>query len=146
MKSVLLILALGLLAADEKGGDADRPTKAVEGTWQLTSIEANGQKTGGDSAPDVQMVIKGDTYKQIEMGTETEQGRFKLDASASPRTIDLDIRTGDDKGKKQLGIYKVQGDTLTLCLAPAGGTDRPKAFDAPQGSNFGLIVFKRKKG
>jgi uncharacterized protein (TIGR03067 family) len=146
MKSFVLILVLVLLAPVGKGGDADKPSKALEGTWKASSLESDGQKVAGDDVPDLGLVIKGDGYKELQNGNETEEGKIKLDPSKSPKALDFDIQTGNDQGKKQLGIYKVDGDTLTLCLARPGGDERPKEFAAPQGSSFTVIVFKRKKG
>jgi hypothetical protein len=43
-----------------------------------------------------------------------------------------------------LGRYRVDGDVLTLCLAP-DGRDRPPGLAAPAGSKALLVTLKRAK-
>ena len=42
-----------------------------------------------------------------------------------------------------LGIYKIEGDKLILCLSMGG--ERPKEFASPAGSKFMLVTCKRAK-
>ena len=53
------------------------------------------------------MTFKFDGKKYIQKVRDlSEEGNYSIDPSQSPKTIDLDIKTGNDKGKKQVGIYK----------------------------------------
>ena len=42
---------------------------------------------------------------------------MKLDAAKKPKTVDVTITKGRDKGKKQYGLYQVDADTLKFCFA-----------------------------
>ena len=57
-----------------------------------------------------------------------------LDPKADPRTIDLVIKEGDGDsvGKTSKGVYKVEGDTLTLCVTRPGGETRPAELKAAE--------------
>ncbi len=45
----------------------------------------------------------------------------------------------------QLGIYKFDGEVVTVCLAEAGSKTRPTDFTAEEGSKRLLIVMKKVK-
>ena len=64
---------------------------------------------------------------------------------SDPRVIDLEFKVGPIRGTLE-GIYKVEGDTLTLCLYSTPDVkQRPAEFSAKEGSNHFLFVFKREK-
>ncbi|HEX4608681.1 MAG TPA: TIGR03067 domain-containing protein [Urbifossiella sp.] len=128
------------LTADEK---TDSP---FQGTWDVVKLEQTGEKLDDfikDSRPT--MVFAGDKYT-FTAGDDVEKGTFKLNPKAKTPTIDYDITEGTHKGKRQLGIYKLDGDTLTLCLAEEGAKARPTKFgtaeDAPE---YVMFTLKRRK-
>src|SRR5262245_43405825 len=53
---------------------------------------------------------------------------YKLDAKASPATIDLEIKDGPVKEGKAQGIIAIEGDELKFCYVPAEGK-RPTKFE-----------------
>ena len=65
-----------------------------------------------------------------------------MDPSKAPKTIDLAMDQGPEKGNTALGIYSVDGDTWTLCLGFAGAV-RPERFETTAGSNHALEVLQR---
>jgi uncharacterized protein (TIGR03067 family) len=62
-----------------------------------------------------------------------------LDPTQNPKAVDILITAGPLKGKTRLGIYQIDGDTETVCLAQPG-RNRPTSFDSRQGA---IHVWKR---
>ena len=48
------------------------------------------------------------------------KAKFTIDPTKKPKTIDYAMTEGFTKGKTQLGIYELDGDTFRSCFAPAG--------------------------
>jgi uncharacterized protein (TIGR03067 family) len=65
---------------------------------------------------------------------------FKIDASTSPKSIDVTSNYGEDKGKTARGIYELEGTTLSICACYKG--DRPKKIVSDSG--IMLMVLKRQ--
>ena len=86
------------------------------------------------------------SYIQLINEMSVEEGTYKLDPDKSPKTIDNLHGSGAHKGKKQYGIYKLEGDTWTVCMTQPGAakTDRPKDFTTKNTSNV-VFVFERVK-
>jgi len=92
------------------------------------------------------MTFKFDGEKYVQtVGPLSEEGNYTLDPSKTPKTIDLDIKTGMDQGKKQLGIYKIEDGKLTVIVAAAGSKDRPKSFQPAEGDDVLEFVLERAK-
>src|SRR5262245_56755224 len=94
--------------------------KKLEGEWKIESWIQFGNPVGADWT----WTIKEDKYT-LDQGTNLEEGTLKLDSKKDPPVMDLEITGGNCKGKDQPGIYKLEGDKLTLCFAWPGETDRP---------------------
>jgi len=66
------------------------------------------------------------------------KGFLKLNKNCRLKKIDLeDLKTAEPKstGKTALGIYEVDGETLTILVSKPGGHQRPQSFDEP-GKSF----------
>src|SRR5262249_43022624 len=71
-----------------------------------------------------------------------ENGTCRLDPAAKP--AEIDAKFGEHDYSKWKGIYKLDKDTLTICVADPGA-DRPKEFTAGKEVKAMLLTFKRDK-
>jgi uncharacterized protein (TIGR03067 family) len=131
-----------LVAATALAADADKSKKELEkfqGTWVCQKFIND-----GDSAPAEAVAQLTFTFKDDKVTTNTDPddpATITLRPEKAPAEIDF-----TDKDKKvDLGIYEIKGDELTMCMAPSQTkTERPTKFDAPKGSKYMLVVFKKQ--
>ncbi|HEV3163008.1 MAG TPA: DUF5004 domain-containing protein [Isosphaeraceae bacterium] len=141
MKAIpMILLALGLFAAgeDPKTDDAKKDQEKLQGTWTMSKLERDGEDLL-QQAGAVEVVFKDDTYKN-----DFVAAKFKLDPSKTPKAIDVTYTEGNAVGQTFKGIYKLDGDTLTICRANDEKADRPTEFTSPAGSGKMLFVLKKK--
>src|SRR5262249_16182350 len=110
----------------------------------MVSGESNGRELPEDFVKTGKRVAKeGETTITFD-GMVLFKAKFTIDPSKKPKTIDYTMTAGVTKGKTQLGIYELKGDTVKFCLA-APGKDRPTDFTAKEGSERTLSAWKRNK-
>jgi uncharacterized protein (TIGR03067 family) len=148
----LLILTSGLLAAAGGPGKESAPMSDLDqlrGTWLTVSLVHDGKAVVDEKAPPkegpaTKLVYDGDKW-MIQVGDKTvATGAFKLDATRTPKEIDVMDESGMKNDKTKLGIYELNGDVYKYCLAPAG-KPRPTEFTSKAGSGHSLGVSKREK-
>jgi len=142
MPHPVLTAALAALAVAAAPADADRA--AVRGTWLLEAATLEG-RDHTDDFRGMKLILDGDRYT-LDFDTNTDKGTFTLDATKSPKRIDVRSAEGPFKGKTLPGIYELKGDTLRLCLDGDGKADkRPTAFEAPGTTRNMLLTYRREK-
>jgi uncharacterized protein (TIGR03067 family) len=115
--------------------------KALVGKWTVTKAELGGQDVF-QIAKDLKFeILEGGKYTS-KLGEEQEDGSFRIDAVNRPKVMDLMPINGPGKGKTIKAIYKLEGDTLTVCYADG---PRPTKFATKSGTTELLMVYKREK-
>ncbi|MBI3862132.1 MAG: erythromycin esterase family protein [Planctomycetia bacterium] len=113
-----------------------------QGEWVMEANEANGQSLLAERLTMYQRTVKDDGYTiriNQPTGVSTIVGRFAINPSSDPGAIDAE----PESGGLMRGIYKFDGDRLTVCFALAG-EPRPKEFAAKAGTPTTVTVWRRK--
>jgi uncharacterized protein (TIGR03067 family) len=142
----MVVLATPFLLAADTGDDVSKELKALQGKWKTVAVEAAGKALPKDGIPDFTFIIGANGKSTGKMPQGEYQATITVDPKKNPRTIDNLHESGAQKGKKQYGIYKLEGDKLTVCMTRPGvaEADRPKDFVTKDTANV-VFVFERIK-
>ena len=160
MKRVSIGLALVglLLIAGQWNGHSPAPgaktpfkkDKHLWGRWTQVSSIYGSKNFVPVSRGTVRLNISANRIDCKDAGWRVHPGTYKVDPDKTPKTIDIFFakckstpgsKFGDARQETMLGIYKVEGDKLTLCL-DSFGHRRPKRFSpASENGYFTLKVF-----
>jgi uncharacterized protein (TIGR03067 family) len=145
LRYLVIVTAGLLLAADApQQGPAGPDYDRLQGAWGLVSVEVNGQPVTVEKLKEARLKIRGESYG-FRLGETALAMTYRLRPAETPKAIDLTIASGRNKGKTFFGIYKLEGDTYTVCRPTEPGKDRPRAFVTKPGSGLMLVVWKRQK-
>ena len=128
--------------ADDKA-DLEKEVRKFQGTWTFESSKTGGKELPASELKGLILTCEGAKHT-VKKGDEVIQvGTQKLDPSKSPKTIDVTMAEGPNKGAVMLGIYEISGDTLKVCFDPEG-KKRPTQFKGASGAQT-FVVHKRVK-
>jgi uncharacterized protein (TIGR03067 family) len=142
----VVLTCLSLTAGDAAPAKVDQAAlKKFEGSWKLTAQEHGGKKSEKKEIATITLDVKGAKWITRDGVEVKEEAAVEaLDPKATPAAIDLRITSGSDADKTVRGIWKRDGDTLTVCVAEPN-RERPKEFEGKEGSGHTLLVFTRAK-
>ncbi len=148
MIRVLALFACCLFTSSATlGGKPDdaaaKDLKAMVGNWKLTKAELGGKDTLA-LFKDLKFEIPASGKYKLELGGQKDEGTFTVDPSKKPSEMDIKVVDGPNKGKTIKAIYKLDGDTVSICYGLGGG-DRPTKFETKEGTMQFLAVYKREK-
>lgn len=145
---LLSLLAAGLFASVllaapvPKDKEKVKDEEAIVGSWSIDNFDAAGEKPPPpDQVAAIRFVFADKGVFTMTGGpAERGEGTYKLDPAAKTKTIDITF-----DGRKMLGLYELDGDTLKLCIPNSPDSPRPEEFKADGKARVAIITFKRVK-
>ncbi len=146
LKSLLIGIAVltATLACAEDNDAMKKDLAALQGEWTMVSGSADGQPMPPEMLKQMKRVCKGYETTTTMNGQIYLKAKITIDPTKKPKTIDYQMLEGPTKGKTQLGIYEVEGDTFKACFV-SPGAERPAEFSGKPGEGRMLSVWKRQK-
>jgi RNA polymerase sigma factor (sigma-70 family) len=119
--------------------EAPKDEEKILGTWELVSLEEGGQKAPAEAIQEAKVTFAADGKMTVKQGANEQGFTYELDPAKKPK----EFSGTNAQGRTVLGIYKFDGDTLTICYARGG--DRPTEFASKEDTAVVLEVLKREK-
>jgi len=101
--------------------------KKLRGTWRL--VEEDGQVILDADENPARLILKVPFYEERVGDLREMRGACWIDPLTAPPSISFTPKTGPDARKPRQGIYRLEGESLTVCLAYPG-QPRPIEFAA----------------
>jgi uncharacterized protein (TIGR03067 family) len=139
---VVLLWLLAPAAAQDAALGAELARQ--QGVWRTSTSIYNGQEASAETVRSITRTVEKDHVVWKRDGKSFAGTRIVLDPSRDPKAIDVIPDGGPNRDERVLGIYKLEGDRLTICMA-APGKPRPSEFKAEKGNGCTLRTFVREK-
>lgn len=136
MSTVLLVMGLALAAPAPDKPSVKQELKKLQGKWKIVKEDGGSPRKKATSL----VLIKGNT---IDFGDTTEGLEFRIDPTKSPKWFDIKLKLTKTVVETSLGIYKLDGDKLTICVLTGWRSDRqvrPKEFKAKEEKDWSCAV------
>jgi uncharacterized protein (TIGR03067 family) len=138
--AALLLVVAASPADTPKDEDAKKDVEKFQGKWTVVSIEEDGKLEPADEVAKFEVTFKDNLFTVKIKDASHKELTIKVDPTQKPAAIDLSPK--DPKEPTVLGIYKWEGEMLTICGTDQS-KDRPKEFSS--GKGITVLVLKRAK-
>jgi uncharacterized protein (TIGR03067 family) len=115
--------------------------RALEGTWIFSHLEIDGNALPPAMFEASRILIDGDRFR-TESPEATYEGVFNIGVESLPHEIDLDFVAGPEAGNRNLGIFRLEGEQLEICL-DMNGVSRPTEFRSSGGNGRAFERLRR---
>jgi uncharacterized protein (TIGR03067 family) len=142
-----IFLAASIVVGAPALKDPPKKDSGIVGEWVVESTMLGGKAGKVASTLRYEFTADGQwIIRRDGAAVKAVPRQYKVNEKANPATIDITYQKDGAGGQPpdMLGIYKIDGDTLTLCYTPGGG-ERPTTFEPADGVKVAVLVLKRVK-
>lgn len=141
--TLALVMVMATLAQAPATPPSDAALQAQQGTWRTVSSVRGGKAGPPEILQTIVRHVEGAHVTWKRDGKAFAGTTIVLDPDAQPPAIDVLPDGGPSRDQRVLGIYRLEGDTLTIAMADAG-QPRPTSFESPEGSRVTVQTFRRE--
>jgi len=137
--------AVGLALVLAAPGTKDAPKKdppSLVGEWVGETGIRGGKPHNPPPGTTITFTKDGKMTMKEGPGDKVMEGTYTADPKKDTPEIDI-VLVPAMRESTIVGIYRIEGDTLTMCFSMGG--DRPRAFESPAGTQVMLVTCKRAK-
>ena len=144
--AVVVIFPWTVAAEAQKEDAAKDEMKKLQGVWQVTKFIDDSEKPApANEAKEITFEFNGDRVTQRKGKNDSGRpGKYVLMTAKKPKWIDIDFGGGISEG-----IYKLEGDELSICVIAGSRSgqppERPTEFKASEKKIHTLFVMKKIK-
>lgn len=135
-----LVLATTFVHAEDAAKVTAEKLRPLQGIWITQSFESKDAKTDGGG---IRIVVDGDTISIPSPNAEKPAKIVALNITSDPMRIDFKFDRDIGVIVSQ-GIFKIEGDVLTVCSYDGNGDHRPTEF-ATASDRVHLAIYKRHR-
>lgn len=116
----------------------------LTGVWRAVSAERHGFPHPPEDVDALRLVITGEKVV-FKWATKEAVFSYRVDPSTDPKQLDMTCLNPEFKNILCRGIYKFDGDQLSICSNTRGTQDRPLDYKTSLRNGFATYVLKREK-
>src|SRR5579863_7622618 len=92
------VLILALVSAGVCADSPKKESKGINGSWAATSAVLGGKAYSDDEAKAIHATFRNGKY-MVKSGEMVDEGTYTLGETEEPKTVDVKLSKGADKGK-----------------------------------------------
>jgi uncharacterized protein (TIGR03067 family) len=138
-----LLLSSPTLAGKPDDGVAAE-YKALVGNYKVAKAMLGGMDIT-EHLKEMKFEIRDGGKYTAQVGELKDDATFMADPTKKPKEMTVKPNQGPNKGQTVNVIYKLDGDTLTLCYDHEKSEKRQSKFESKEGTTVLLITYQRDK-
>jgi len=116
-----------------------------DGIWKPIAAILGGARLPEPALKAITLKITGTNYVvSVEGEPQADKGTCTLDTTTTPKRMTIKSTEGPNQGKTFLAIYEMKDAVSMRICYDLSGTDFPKEFKAPPGTQFYLVGYRRQ--